>query len=65
MALPKNRISKQRGRKRRSANYKLTQPGIGECPQCHAMKLMHRACPTCGYYNGRHVMDTEKKEKAE
>jgi large subunit ribosomal protein L32 len=39
-------------------------PGIAECPQCHAMKLTHRVCPTCGYYNGRHVMNTEKAEKA-
>jgi len=52
-------------RQRSAANWKLHVPGISECPQCHAMKLSHRACPTCGYYNGRHVMDTEKKEKAE
>jgi large subunit ribosomal protein L32 len=64
MAVPKRRTSKQRGNSRRSANFKLTAPGIAECPQCHAMKLTHRVCPTCGYYNGRHVMDTEKVEKA-
>ena len=65
MAVPKRRTSKQRKHTRRSANWKLSMPGIAECPQCHAMKLSHRVCPTCGFYNGRHVMDTEKKEKAE
>jgi len=65
MAVPKRRTSKQRKHTRKSANFKLTAPAIAECPQCHAMKLSHRICPTCGYYNGRHVVDTEKAEKAQ
>jgi large subunit ribosomal protein L32 len=65
MAVPKRRSSKQRKNKRKSANWKISAPGLVECPQCHAMKLSHRVCGTCGYYNGRHVMDTEKKAKAE
>ncbi|MGI5919150.1 MAG: 50S ribosomal protein L32 [Christensenellales bacterium] len=64
MAVPKRRTSRQRSHTMRSANFKLTAPSIAECPQCHAMKLTHRVCPTCGYYNGRHVMNTEKAEKA-
>ena len=24
-----------------------------ECPHCHEMKLPHRVCPNCGYYQGR------------
>lgn len=65
MAVPKRRASRQRRNKRRSANWKLSMPGMSECPQCHSMKLSHRVCATCGYYNGRQVMDTEKKQKAE
>ena len=38
MALPKGKISKARKHSRR-ANWKLTVPGIVECPQCHQMKL--------------------------
>ena len=64
MALPKNRTSKQR-KHSRAAHWKLEAPAAAECPQCHSIKLSHRVCPTCGYYNGRHVMDTEKKEKPE
>ncbi|MGI5849161.1 MAG: 50S ribosomal protein L32 [Christensenellales bacterium] len=65
MAVPKRRTSKQRKHTRRSANWKLSTPGIAECPQCHAMKLSHRVCGTCGFYNGRHVVDTEKATKAQ
>ena len=43
MALPKGKVSKARGRKRR-ANWKLSLPGIVECPQCHEKKLSHRVC---------------------
>lgn len=64
MALPKGKVSKARGRKRR-ANWKLTAPAVVECPQCHEKKLSHRVCKNCGYYNGVQVIDmTEKKEKA-
>ena len=47
MALPKGKISKARKHRRR-ANWKLTVPGIVECPQCHQMKLAHRVCKHCG-----------------
>ena len=64
MALPKGKVSKARGRKRR-ANWKLSLPCIVECPQCHEKKLSHRVCKHCGYYYGVQVIDmTEKKENA-
>ncbi len=63
MAVPKRKTSKQRKNTRRSATYKLTAPGMAECPQCHAQKLTHRICPECGYYNGRKVVETEKPKK--
>ena len=65
MAVPKRRSSKQRRNKRKSANWKIAAPTMMECPQCHTMKLTHRLCGTCGYYNGRQVINTEKKAKAE
>ena len=62
MALPKGKVSKARGRSSR-ANWKLSLPGIVECPQCHQFKLAHRVCKHCGYYDGKQVvvMDEEKK----
>ncbi|HOV99048.1 MAG TPA: 50S ribosomal protein L32 [Bacteroidota bacterium] len=59
MPNPKRRHSKTRGRKRRT-HYKASAPSLQECPQCHEMKLQHRACPHCGYYNGR-VVATPKE----
>ncbi len=55
MAVPKGKVSKAR-RDSRRANWKLSLPGITECPQCHEMKLTHRVCKNCGYYNGRQVL---------
>jgi large subunit ribosomal protein L32 len=34
---------------------------LAECPNCHEKKLPHRACPKCGYYKGREVIDTAAK----
>ena len=59
MAVPKNRTSKAR-KHSRSAHWKLTAPSITECPQCHEMKLAHRVCKNCGYYDGRQVLNTEE-----
>ena len=54
MALPKRRQSKTRGRKRRT-HYKSNLSSTSKCPQCGSVKMMHRACPECGYYRGRPV----------
>ncbi|MBQ6399985.1 MAG: 50S ribosomal protein L32 [Clostridia bacterium] len=63
MAVPKGKISKARRNSRR-ANWKLEMPAIGECPQCHQMKLSHRVCKNCGYYNGVQVVSKEEKKDA-
>ncbi|MGI6705403.1 MAG: 50S ribosomal protein L32 [Clostridia bacterium] len=58
MAVPKRKVSKAR-RDSRRANWKLTVPGVSECPQCHQVKLPHRVCKHCGYYDGKKVMEVE------
>ncbi|MCX6144546.1 MAG: 50S ribosomal protein L32 [Ignavibacteriales bacterium] len=55
MPNPKRRHSKARGRKRRT-HYKASAPSTAECPNCHEQKLQHRACPNCGYYDGRSII---------
>ncbi|RCK75808.1 MAG: LSU ribosomal protein L32p [Ignavibacteriae bacterium] len=55
MPNPKRRHSNSRTRKRRT-HYKASLPPLGECPNCKEPKLLHRACPHCGYYNGRTVL---------
>lgn len=54
MAVPKKKMSRSRTR-RRQAMWKLRRPRTSTCPQCHAPKLPHRACPNCGTYRGREV----------
>ncbi|NLM11857.1 MAG: 50S ribosomal protein L32 [Clostridiaceae bacterium] len=58
MAVPKNKVSKQRRNKRRT-HYKLTAPELVSCPQCHNLKMPHRVCKECGYYNGKEVIKVE------
>jgi len=58
MAVPKRKSSKARRDKRR-ANWKLSMPGLAECPQCHEMKLMHRVCKNCGYYGGHQAIKVD------
>ena len=55
MAVPKRKMSKARRDKRR-ANWKLTAPGLVECPQCHEPKMPHRVCADCGTYKGVQVI---------
>ena len=58
MAVPKGKISKQRKHTRRASHWKLSVPGITECPQCHEMKRNHHVCNSCGYYDGKKVIET-------
>ena len=58
MAVPKRRTSKARKHSRK-ANWKVSLPGIVECPQCHEAKLAHRVCTHCGYYDGKQVVNVD------
>lgn len=61
--LPKKKYAKSRQGKRRS-HLHIDRPTLNQCPQCHSPKLAHRACPTCGQYNGRDVLVIKAKKKA-
>ena len=63
MAVPKGKVSKARRNSRR-ANWKLSMPGIVACPQCRTMKLAHRVCKKCGYYDGKQVIKIEEEKQA-
>jgi len=56
VGVPKRRQSHSRTSKRRSEWRKIDKPGLVECPQCHELKMPHRACLACGYYKGKSVM---------
>ncbi len=62
-ALPKRKISHTAQGKRRS-HLAIEMPQMEPCPQCHALKLSHHVCPTCGTYKGEQVL-TIKPKKSE
>ena len=55
MPNPTHRHTKTRGRKRRT-HYKAEVPSMGTCLNCGEVKLQHRVCASCGYYNGRSIL---------
>lgn len=61
MAVPKGKSSKQRSHTR-AANWKLSTPNVSECPHCHEMKLNHRVCKNCGFYDGKQVIEQKKAD---
>ena len=58
MAVPKQKISRQRRDKRR-ANWKLKKPNNAKCPHCGAARMPHRVCRECGYYGEREILVVE------
>ena len=56
-ALPKKKLTRARQGRRLTA-YKLKRVNAAFCPRCRSAKLPHAACPECGYYRGRLVVDT-------
>ena len=60
MAVPKRKVSKAKRDSRRANTWKASVPGMAECPQCHELKLSHRVCKNCGYYDGKKIIEVEK-----
>ena len=60
MPNPKRRHSKRRTSTRRAHDH-LRAAGLSECPNCHEPKLPHRACPKCGQYKGREVVEVAEE----
>ena len=56
MAVPKRKMSRSNTRSRR-AQWKATPANLVACERCRSPKLSHTACPTCGTYNRRQVLD--------
>lgn len=59
MAVPKRKTSKSK-RDQRRAHIKTEAPNTSPCPECGEPKLPHHACPSCGIYKGRTVIETEE-----
>ncbi|MDD3452926.1 MAG: 50S ribosomal protein L32 [Bacilli bacterium] len=59
-AVPFRKVSKTRGRKRRT-HYKISENGVTNCPKCGAAVRPHRVCAECGTYKGKEVISKEEK----
>lgn len=55
MGVQKRRVSHARQGDRR-AHHALATPELEACPHCHQPKLIHHACPECGWYGGREAV---------
>ncbi|UGQ14137.1 50S ribosomal protein L32 [Yinghuangia sp. ASG 101] len=56
MAVPKRKMSRSNTRHRRS-QWKAVAPNLVTCETCRQPKLGHIACPSCGTYNRRQVLE--------
>jgi len=63
MAVPKQKVSKQRRNKRTASAWTISRPTFCECPQCHELKANHKVCKSCGYYDGKEIFSVNKKEE--
>ena len=62
--LPKKKHSK--GRKGKSAaHHSIAEFSVPSCPNCQEPKLSHRICQSCGYYDGKPVLNSEANETTE
>jgi large subunit ribosomal protein L32 len=58
MAVPKRRSSRSK-QKIRAASKAWKAPLLKTCPECSNRVPSHVACPSCGYYRDRQVLDVE------
>jgi len=61
LPLPKRKTSKWSRDQRRHSNWRLEAPNVAACPRCHEPRLPHHACPSCGFYANRRVIEIESK----
>ncbi len=59
MAVPKRKTSKSK-RDMRRTHQKAAAPNPTTGPQCGEAVLPHHACPSCGSYKGRTVIETDE-----
>jgi len=58
MATPKSRTSRSKRRQRQAGN-RWRASGFQKCSECGSTTRGHIACPTCGTYRKRQVLDTD------
>ncbi len=59
MPVPKRRTSTSKRNKRRAHDAITATVATAECPDCGEQMVRHRACPHCGLYRGRQVIEID------
>ena len=60
MSVPKKKSPRSnKGHRRGHQQFEPVQPFV--CPKCKHAKLSHQACPNCGYYRDRDVLNLDAK----
>ncbi len=62
-ALPKKKVSGMRRGNRRRFHF-ITPLPMSACQNCGALKPTHRACRSCGVYNGHQVLKIKEASRA-
>lgn len=62
MGLPSQKRTKS-SKKRRASHFALKKTALVKCAKCAKPALPHTACPACGTYKGRQVIDLKLKKK--
>ena len=58
MAVPRNRHSNARKKKKR-AHQAMSPVNLIACKHCGTSRLAHRLCMSCGHYGGRNVIQND------
>lgn len=62
MAVPRQRMSNARKNAKRSHHAKQPKQ-FTPCSNCGALRLSHRLCPACGFYNNRSVLKQKEEQE--
>ena len=62
MAEPKKRATSTRSGNRRS-HLAAKAKSLSKCPKCQSPVLSHQVCRKCGFYNGKDILELERKEQ--
>ncbi len=62
MSVPAKRLSRSKGRRRRSQQGK-SNLHLGKCSNCGNPTLPHRVCKNCGFYKGKEIVKISLPKK--
>jgi large subunit ribosomal protein L32 len=64
MSVQKQRHTKTR-RDRKRARFEMKPVSMQTCTKCGKPTMPHKACPNCGFYKGKEVVNTLSKIKTQ